>query len=41
MPGESGDEKLHGDPTRAGFAKLPGVVPCAELDGLPPLAGIE
>ena len=27
IPGASGDEKLHAVPMRAGFAKLPGVVP--------------
>jgi hypothetical protein len=41
MPGASGDEKVQGVPTRAAFAKLPGVVPCPELDGFPPVAGIE
>jgi hypothetical protein len=41
MPGASGEEKAHAVPTRAALAKLPGVVPSARVDGLPPVAGIE
>jgi hypothetical protein len=39
MPGVSGEEKERAPPISGGFAKLPGVVPSASLEGLLPSAG--
>jgi hypothetical protein len=39
IPGVSGELNASGRPTCGGFAKLPGVVPCARLDGFAPLLG--
>ncbi len=39
MPGVSGELKLSGPPMSARLAKLPGFVPWARLDGLPPRGG--
>jgi len=39
MPGVSGEEKVRAPPISGGFAKLPGVVPSSEEDGLFPSPG--
>ena len=39
MPGVSGELKASAEPTAAWFAKLPGVVPSARVEGLPPVWG--
>jgi hypothetical protein len=39
MPGVSGDENVHGVPTRPRLAKEPGVVPAVVEDGLSPSGG--
>ena len=39
MPGVSGEEKVRAPPTSGGFAKLPGVVPSSEEEGLFPSPG--
>ncbi len=39
IPGVSGELNASGLPTSGAFAKLPGVVPCARLEGLEPPSG--
>jgi hypothetical protein len=39
--GVSGELNARGPPTSEAFAKLPGEVPSARLDGLPPDSGSE
>lgn len=39
MPGVSGELNDRGPPICAGLAKLPGLVPCLCVEGLPPRGG--